>query len=302
MSAAAPPAEPVVLVIQPDPSDPPGRVGQWLAASGLSLDVRAADLDLPTDLDGYAGLVVLGGAASAAEPDHAAALAPVRTLLRAAVAGEVPTLAICLGAQLLATAHGGVVVPGDGEFGAQLVAKRAAASTDPLFRDVPITPDVLQWHFDEITRLPAGAVLLATSPGCEVQAYRLGRLAWGMQFHIETPPEIVQAWAVADAAQLADHDLDAVLERVRQTDADVVEAWQPVVESFAAIVREPHSVPAARGVPAASAPPITDPAAIRAALAAELAAARQPLPTPVHGPQPAELPPEAAADVPRGEL
>ena len=292
-----------VLVVQPDPSDPPGRVGDWLTAAGLQLDVRATDDDpaLPGDLTGHAGLVVLGGAASAADPAQSASLAPVRALLRAAVTAEVPTLAICLGAQLLAVAHGGQVEQGDGEFGAQLVAKRAAASTDPLFREVPITPDVVQWHFDAITRLPPGAVLLAASPSCEVQAFRLGRLAWGLQFHIETTPDVVRAWAAEDAAQLAGYDLDAVLDGVSRADADVAEAWRPVVESFAAIVRDPAAVPAARTVPVTTAAPITDPAAIRAALAAEMSAARSPLPTPVARTGSAQAPPEESADAPRGQ-
>ena len=62
-----------------------------------------------------------------------------------------------------------------------------------------ITPDVLQWHFDAITALPPGAVTVASSPGCDVQAFRLGRLAWGIQFHIETTPAIVRSWATTDA-------------------------------------------------------------------------------------------------------
>lgn len=314
VSATGPAADaPTVLVVQPDPSDPPGRVGDWLAADGLRLDVRELDQShqLPSDLAGYAGLVVLGGAASTTDPAHATALAPVRALLRAAVANEVPTLAICLGAQLLAVANGGQVERGAGEFGAHLVAKRASASSDPLFRDVPITPDVVQWHFDEVTRLPPGAVLLATSPSCEVQAFRLGRLAWGIQFHIETTPDVVRAWADEDADQLADYDLDVVLDRVVRTDTDVAEAWQPVVETFAAVVRDPQSVaqPRTAGGAVTSAAPITDPAAIRAALAAELAAARSPvpsspltaLPTPVHRPHHAGPPHEESADARRGE-
>ena len=118
-----------------------------------------------------------------------------RALLREAVSREIPTLGICLGGQLLAAANGGRVraSPEQAEIGAQLVAKRTAAATDPLFGPLPITPDVLQWHYDAITVLPAGAVHLASSPVCENQAFRLGRLAWGVQFHIETTPELVRA-------------------------------------------------------------------------------------------------------------
>src|SRR5439155_8552602 len=142
-------------------------------------------------------------------------LPQVRALLRAAVTDEVPTLAICLGAQLLAAAHAGRVEPSPAaaEFGPQLIAKRTAASTDPLFGPMPITPDVLQWHFDAVTTLPAGAIRLASSPVCENQAFRLGRLAWAIQFHIETTPETVRAWAAEDATLLAGYDLDAMLRR-----------------------------------------------------------------------------------------
>ena len=98
-------------------------------------------------------------------------------LLRKAVRHRVPTLGVCLGAQLLATAHGGTVErstvrPGDRP--ARWSARRDAADDDPLFGAVPLLPDVLQWHRDEITELPLGAVLLAASTRYPHQAFRLG--------------------------------------------------------------------------------------------------------------------------------
>jgi GMP synthase (glutamine-hydrolysing) len=269
-----------VLVIQNADSDPVGPLGDWLTDAGLKLDVRNAEagVSLPDDLTDHAGLVVLGGDMGAMDDARAPWLPAVRALLREAVTREVPTLGVCLGGQLLAAANGGTVAPNpDGpEFGAQLIAKRAAASTDPLFGPLPITPDVIQWHFDAVTALPPGAVQLASSPGCDVQAFRLGRLAWGVQFHIETTPEVVRAWAAADADALDGYDVDLLLARSDVTHADVAEVWQPFVAAFAAIVDDPSSVRAARSVPTSTAAPITDPAAIRAALAAEADAARTP--------------------------
>jgi GMP synthase-like glutamine amidotransferase len=203
-------------------------------------------------------------------------LAEVRALLRAAVGDEVPTLGVCLGAQLLAVANGGRVEPNaDGpEIGAQLVAKRSAAGSDPLFAELPITPDVLQWHFDAITVLPPGAVQLASSPGCEQQAFRLGRLAWGIQFHIETTPETVRAWAHEDAELLDDYGyvaLDRILERAVGVHDDLAETWTPFAVAFAGVLRDPAAV-AALEQPAAANP--------MAGLAAELAASRAPLPMP----------------------
>jgi GMP synthase-like glutamine amidotransferase len=275
---------PRVLVVEVDPSDPVGRLGDWLTAAGLDFDITAA----AGPLDGYAGLIILGGPQSANDD----ALAPHRQLLRDAVSAELPTLGICLGAQLLAAAHGGRVEPDpEGpEIGAQLVAKRAAAAADPLFGGLPITPDVIQWHFDAITALPPGAVHLASSPVCENQAFRLGRLAWGIQFHIETTPEMLRSWAREDATELTDYDLDLTLSRADAVDADLAEVWRPFVLTFAEIVRNPGAVAAAGTVPTSTAAPVTDPAAIRAALAAEAHAARA-TPTPPTLPTPTLRPP-----------
>jgi GMP synthase-like glutamine amidotransferase len=206
-------------------------------------------------------------------------LPAVRALLRDALTREVPTLGICLGAQLLAVANGGRVErsPDGPEFGAQLVAKRSAAAHDPLFRPLPIAPDVIQWHLDAITVLPPGAIELASSPVCANQAFRLGRLAWGLQFHIETTPDLVRSWADADAETLADYDVEAMLRRSDAVHSDIAETWRPFIHAFADIVRDPDSVPPPRGVPTSTAAPLTDPAAIRAALAAEAQAARAPL-------------------------
>ena len=267
-----------VLVVEVHASDPVGRLADWLTEADVELDVVTE----ARPLDGYAGLIVLGG------PQHAddQELAPIRQLLRDAVSSELPTLGICLGGQLLAVANGGRVEPNpDGpEIGAQLIAKRAAASTDPLFGALPITPDVLQWHFDAVTALPPGAVQLASSPMCEQQAFRLGRLAWGVQFHIETTPEIVRSWAEEDAANLPDHDLDLIVSRAAAVHDDIAEVWRPFAHAFADAVREPGGVPAPRGVPTSTAAPVTDPAAIRAALAAEAHGARAVLPLPTTRP------------------
>jgi GMP synthase-like glutamine amidotransferase len=267
-----------VLVVEPAASDPVARLGDWLRAAGLELDVSSE----ARPLDSYAGLVVMGGSQSANDAE----LEPVRQLLRDAVAREVPTLGVCLGGQLLATANGGRVEPDPDqmEIGAGLIAKRQAAATDPLFGSLPITPDVIQWHYDAIRRLPPGAIQLYNSPVCENQAFRLGRLAWGVQFHIETTPAMIRDWAHTDAPALPDHNLDLIVSRAIAVHDDLAEVWQPFVQAFADVVRDPDSVPSPAGVPTSVAAPVTDPAAIRAALAAEAHGARAVLPLPTRRP------------------
>lgn len=321
MTVAAQP----ILVIEHETDAPVGRLADWLCAAGAELDVWRPheDRPLPADLAGYSALVVMGGSPNANDDAGAPWLPAVRGLLAAAVATEVPTLGVCLGGQLLAVATGGRVEQADQPtYGASLVAKRQAAGVDPLFRGLPITPDVIQWHGDEVTRLPPGATLLASSPDAEVEAFRVGRLAWGLQFHIETTPDIVQGWAASGQLARDGYDVDMVLARAVAVHPDVEEVWRPFATAFVEIAADPTAAwaqvpgvqapdaqsPQAVGgrtslqlagaglgdthgekggegqgqsqghhhAPETTAGPITDPAAIRAALAAELKASREP--------------------------
>ena len=121
------------------------------------------------------------------------------------------------------------------------MAKRDVSAGDPLFGPVPFTPDVLQWHWDEITTLPAGATLLASSTRYPNQAFRVGERAWGLQFHVETTPEMVRTWAAGDRDRLAGEgwDVDAALASwdLDTLHADLEEVWQPFASRYAELVR-----------------------------------------------------------------
>jgi GMP synthase-like glutamine amidotransferase len=225
-----------LLIIQPDASDPLGPLGDWLTDAGATLDVRLLPgQDLPADLEGYAGVVCLGGGMAAEDDARYPWLAGVRRLLATAASKRLPTLGICLGAQLLAVATGGRVEPGaDGpEVGPQLVAKKDAAWTDPLFADLPLMQDVLQFHTDAITRLPPGSELLASAPRYAHQAFRFNRCVYGVQFHIETTPAVVESWA-AEEPELAEWARPGSLERAALSTAhdDIAETWRPFAQRF----------------------------------------------------------------------
>ncbi len=235
---------PRLLVVENDPADDVRRLGDWLIEAGAELHVlrpHAGD-PLPSDLQGYAGLVVLGGDQSAYDGAVGTPSAPwfpaLKDLLRVAVGRKVPTLGVCLGGQLLADALGGRVERGEHpEAGAYLVARRDAAAGDPLFAGVPFTPDVYQWHRDEITRLPPGALLLAASAFVPNQAFRVGARAWGVQFHVECDLAMLAGWARHDAVFLAELGLDpdAVLARCGAVATDVEEVWRPFAGRFVAL-------------------------------------------------------------------
>ena len=229
------------LVVTHSASEGPGTLAEWLPGAGVELDVVAPwrGEALPADPTGWDALVVMGGPQQAYDDGSAPWLPATKELLRAAVRERVPTLGICLGAQLLAEATGGRVALGaDGvEAGARLVAKRDAAWEDELFAEVPLTPTVVQWHEDAVVDLPPGAVLLASSTRYPNQAFRVGDRAWGLQFHIETPPDMVRRWGRDYGAAVVAAGLDPVALAERAVgELDEVEAcWRPVVERFAAV-------------------------------------------------------------------
>lgn len=226
-----------LLVVEPSDVDPVERLGEWLAEAGADLTVcRPASGGVPEGFDGFDGVVCMGGEMGAHDDADHPWLAALRWWLAGAVARGLPVLGVCLGGQLLAAATGGAVRQAvDGpEAGTLLIAKRDAAARDPLFAQLPLTPDVIQFHHDEIHRLPPGATLLASSPKYANQVFRVGIAGYGLQCHIETSPTTVLSWARRDtmgvfpAGQLdQDH-----LERVH---ADIAEVWQPFAARFVAL-------------------------------------------------------------------
>ena len=235
------------LVIENDPTDDIRRLGEWLTDAGLELSVLQAHRGepIPAELDEYAALVVLGGEQSAYPDPDGQPGAPwfdaLEGLLRKAVRHGVPTLGVCLGAQLLASAHAGTVERSAAgpEIGAALVAKRDAAERDPLFAPLPLLPDVVQWHHDEITELPVGAVLLCASTDYPHQAFRIGEAAWGVQFHPECDTAMITDWAVSEAQLLSDlgRTVEEVVGPVDALMDDLFEVWHPFAHRFAAVAR-----------------------------------------------------------------
>ena len=118
-----------------------------------------------------------------------------KTLIAEAVRAGLPFFGACLGVQLLAVSLGADVAPGPApEVGILPVFLTEAAASDPVFADLPRELLTLQWHGDTFS-LPEGAVLLASSPAYPNQAFRWGRQAYGVQFHLELSGEMAAEWA-----------------------------------------------------------------------------------------------------------
>ena len=241
---------PRILVVQHEADGPPGHVGRWLLEAGCQLDVRRpyAGEQLPDDLESHDGLLVLGGAMGAHDDDQHGWLTPVKELIREAADAEPPTLGLCLGHQLVATAPGGASIrnPRGQQIGLLDVGFAPAAADDPLLGAVSAVPRRgVQWNYDVVDPLPAGATVLAETADGEVQAARFGPAMWGVQLHPEVDQSIVGAWVTDDErTELADRGLDAdgILIDIEAARAELDEAWQPLAEGFARLVhRHAHA-------------------------------------------------------------
>jgi GMP synthase (glutamine-hydrolysing) len=226
-----------VLIVQHTPTEGLGWLQEWLPAAGLDVHPIHPYLGhrVPSSVEGDA-LIVLGGPMGCMDDDTAGWLPAVRTLLRTAVDDGVPTIGICLGAQLLAAATGGYVERGalGPEFGLGTVD---VTVPDDLLPAGPLP--VVQWHFDAVTTLPADAVLLASSQRYVVQAFRVGEVAWGLQFHVEATLPMVADWAQSDAEAVRSaygrEPADLVAE-VATADAELQAAGEGIAHRFAKLV------------------------------------------------------------------
>jgi len=183
----------IALVLQHDSTIHLGNLEPVLTARGYDiqvLDARTADFATLTVAPAL--VVVLGNDNGVYEKDVLPYIAAEEAWLALRLAAQQPTLGVCFGAQIMASALGERVYKGDStQVGFREVVPTTAGENSPVrhFAGVP----VMEWHGDTFD-LPAGATLLAGSSDYANEAYALGSWGLAVQFHPETTEEMHEEW------------------------------------------------------------------------------------------------------------
>lgn len=210
-----------------------GHFADTLTEAGY--DIRYSDVG---DADFCAGdpqasdlLVILGGPIGVYD-DRYPFLNAERAFIRARLESGLPTLGICLGAQLIAAALGEKVVPtGLKEIGFSKLVLTDAGISSPLRHLDNVA--VLHWHGDTYC-LPRGAANLASSALVEQQAFSIGKNVLGLQFHPEAETDRhLERWLVGHAAELSAADID--IEALRR---DAAIYGPPLADAARALFQE----------------------------------------------------------------
>lgn len=183
------------IVLQHIACEPPGLFADVLREHGFALDV--VELDEAAALSDWRGAdlaIAMGGPMSVNDEAEHPFLVAEKRWIAEAVRGGLPFFGVCLGSQLLAASLGASVRAGDEpEVGVLPVELTAGGHADPVFAGLGSSFPVLQWHGDTFD-LPAGAVHLARSAAYGNQAFRVGKSAYAVQFHLEVTPAMLADW------------------------------------------------------------------------------------------------------------
>ncbi len=187
-----------ILVIQHNDDDNLNDLAAPFLEAGLEIvQWHAEKTPAPVEsLDGFSGLVSLGAFAGVEDEASVGWMSVERGLIEAALAVEMPVLGLCFGSQLLASVAGADVgKSGSPEVGWYSVEMTEDAAADPLMSALGPAPAVIQYHYDTFRwpEVPHEVTILGTANGMN-QAFRVGKNAWGTQFHIELNLPTMLGW------------------------------------------------------------------------------------------------------------
>lgn len=202
--------------------------GYELKYCDVGVDPLSGLMQRPIDL-----LVVLGAPIGAFDDGLYPFLHDEVALISQRLQQKLPTLGVCLGAQLMARVLGAPVGPmATKEIGFAPLTLTAAGQ-DSVLKHLPADLPVLHWHGDQFG-IPAGTASLAQTALCPHQAFALERYALGLQFHLEADASRIEQWLVGHCAELMAEGVD--LKKLRtdagQYGAALQQAGQAVIGAW----------------------------------------------------------------------
>jgi GMP synthase-like glutamine amidotransferase len=141
------------------------------------------DDKFPSTLDGVDGVLITGSPASV--HDGAPWIARLETLIQQIAAQKLPTFGACFGHQAIATALGGRV-----EYNPQGWVLGSVETQDQISG---ASRRAYAAHKEQVTELPKGAKITATTQGCPVAGFAIDNHILTTQYHPEMTDGFIAA-------------------------------------------------------------------------------------------------------------
>jgi GMP synthase (glutamine-hydrolysing) len=201
------------------------RCTRWMAANDKTVHwCYPVNEDPFPDPQGYAGVIVFGGANSANDCSDHEWVRRELVFVEQCLKHDVPFFGICLGAQMLARVLGARVRPHENELKEVGFCRVDPVPEDPEFLDAPLT--VMQWHSEGFD-LPPDTRRIATGDEFPNQGYRLNEHVLGVQFHPEVNPEVLAIWHERNKERkpgmLSDDDRASMMADAHRYDARITD-------------------------------------------------------------------------------
>ena len=181
--------------IQHVPYEHPGIIMQWATSRALTIETLLLQEDPvfprlnPDDM-----LLVMGGPMGAFDDAQYPWMPKEKQFIKDAIAHRIPTIGICLGAQMIAAVlDADVTANAYTEIGFFPVAMSKSAAQNPLFSDVPRVFTPFHWHSDTFF-IPKGAMRIAGNDACMNQGFIGPGKVLGLQFHLEVNTKLIDEW------------------------------------------------------------------------------------------------------------
>ena len=225
-----------ILFVQHVKNEGPGHFMQVLHEHNVPFQIletsSLVSFSRPSDVR---GVIILGGPMNVDEESDYPFLAEEKAFIRELIRQEIPLLGICLGAQLIAQAAGGSVFKASGkEMGWYEVDLCKEGEQDFLFRGLPKSFHVFQWHEDTFS-IPSQGKRLVTTKGCPNQGFKVGTRCYGIQFHLEADTTMINGWLQSVREDLPANRFGKIREETQSKERECLVWGEKLLLNFLAL-------------------------------------------------------------------